>query len=81
MEQVIDLRNISEKEKSSFSQTIDDLVWSEDISYIEAVTYYCESVGMEIEVAALLVGDWLKSKIEGEAIQMKYLPKGSQLPL
>jgi GTP cyclohydrolase I len=36
---------------------------------------------LEIEVAASLINDSLKSIIEGEAMELRFLPRGSRLPL
>ena len=79
--QKVDLGRITEEEKSAFTDKIEDLVWKHDISYLEAVTQYCEESGSEIEVIALLVGDQLKSKIEHEAVELRYLPRDSRLPI
>ena len=72
---------ITAEEKSQFFDEIDNLVWKHDISYIEAVTHYCELNGLEIETVASLIGPSLKSKIQDEAIQLRYLPKTSHLPI
>ena len=79
--QKVNLGSISEEEKSRFACMIEDLVWKHDVSYLEAVTHYCEDSGMEIEIAATLIGPRLKSQIEMEAISLRYLPKSSRLPL
>ena len=36
---------------------------------------------LEIEVAATLINESLKSIIEGEAMELRFLPRGSRLPL
>jgi hypothetical protein len=36
---------------------------------------------LEVEIAATLLNETLKSKIESEAQQLRYLPRGSKLPL
>ena len=79
--QKVDLGRITEEEKSVFTDKIEDLVWKHDISYLEAVTQYCEESGTEVEVIALLVGDQLKSKIAHEAVELRYLPRSSRLPI
>lgn len=68
-------------EKNNFSIMIEDLANKLRISHIEAVTHYCEENKLEVELAALLVNDSLKSKIESDAQQLRYLPRSSQLPL
>lgn len=68
-------------EKNNFSLMIEDLANRLKITHIEAVTHYCEEKNLEVEVAATLVNDSLKSKIESDAQQLRYLPRSSQLPL
>lgn len=68
-------------EKNNFSIMIEDLANRLKISHIEAVTHYCEEKNLEVEVAALLVNDSLRSKIEADAQFLRYLPRTSQLPL
>lgn len=68
-------------EKNNFSMIIESMVQKLKVSYIEAITVHCEKTGLEIEVAATLINDSLKSKIECEAQQLRYLPSGSKLPI
>lgn len=68
-------------EMNSFSMMIESLANRLKISHIDAITYHCELVDMEVEVAATLVNDSLKSKIELEAQNLNYLEKSSRLPL
>lgn len=71
----------TKEEKHNFSLQIENLASQLNISYIEAITHHCESTGLEVEMAATLINDTLKSKIECEAQQLRYLPRGSSLPL
>ena len=48
---------------------------------MDAVTTYCDRNNLEIEVAATLINDSLKSIIQGEAMDLRYLPKSSKLPI
>ena len=68
-------------EKNNFSIAIEEYVIKNSVSYLEAVTMYCESTGLEIELAATLVNDVLKSKIKNEAQNLRYLPRTSKLPI
>jgi hypothetical protein len=58
-----------------------NLAIQEKIDHMDAVTTYCERHNLEIEVAASLINDSLKSIIEGEAMELRFLPRGSRLPL
>ena len=53
----------------------------EKIDHMDAIVAYCEKNGLEIEVAAALINDSLRSLIEGEAMELRYIPRGSKLPL
>jgi hypothetical protein len=58
-----------------------NLAIQEKIDHMDAITSYCERNNLEIEVAASLINDSLKSIIEGEAMELRFLPRGSRLPL
>ncbi len=69
------------EEKNNFSMMIMNLAISEKIDHMDAITSYCERNNLEIEVAASLINDSLKSIIEGEAMELRFLPRGSRLPI
>jgi hypothetical protein len=69
------------EEKNNFSMMIMEMAIKEKIDHMDAVTTYCERNNLEIEVAATLINDSLKSIIQGEAMDLRYLPKGSKLPI
>jgi len=69
------------EEKNNFSIMIMNLAIKEKIDHMDAVTTYCDRNNLEIEVAATLINDSLKSIIQGEAMDLRYLPKGSKLPI
>ena len=69
------------EEKNNFSMMIMNMAILEKIDHMDAITTYCERNNLEIEVAATLINDSLKSIIEGEAMELRFLPRGSRLPL
>jgi hypothetical protein len=71
----------SREEKNNFSMMIMNLAIQEKIDHMDAITSYCERNNLEIEVAASLINDSLKGIIEGEAMELRFLPRGSRLPL
>jgi hypothetical protein len=71
----------SREEKNNFSMMIMNMALEEKIDHMDAITTYCERNNLEIEVAASLINESLKSIIEGEAMEMRYLPRGGRLPL
>lgn len=62
---------------------IEKVVAEKKLSYIDAVVYYCEITGLEVEVAGTLIksNPKLKALIQEEAEDLHYLPKGNKLPL
>ena len=71
----------SREEKNNFSMMIMNMAILEKIDHMDAITSYCERNNLEIEVAASLINDSLKIIIEGEAMELRYLPRGGKLPL
>ena len=69
------------EEKNNFSMMIMNMAIEEKIDHMDAITTYCERNNLEIEVAATLINDALKSIIQGEAMELRFLPRGSRLPL
>jgi hypothetical protein len=71
------------KSVKDFQEEIDKLVKNKGMEYIEAVVYFCESTGMEIESAASLIRSSAKMKavIQNEAENLNYLPKSARLPI
>jgi len=66
-----------------FSKEIEDLVKFKKMEYIDAVVYFCEKNGVDIETAASLIksNSKLKASIQLEAESLNYLPKTKQLPI
>ena len=71
----------SREEKNNFSIMIMEMAIKEKIDHMDAVTTYCERNNLEIEVAATLINDSLKSIIEGEAMELRFIARGGRLPL
>jgi hypothetical protein len=70
------------EEMVKFAKAIDSLVARTDYNYIEAIVEYCKETGLEIEVAATLINQNLKAKIENDAMDNNMLKeKGSRLPI
>ena len=68
-------------EKNDFSIAIEEIAAEHSVSYIEAVTLYCEQTGLEVEIAGTLVNEVLKAKIKSEAQNLRYLPRSAKLPI
>ena len=65
------------KSVKDFQDEIDKLVKNKGMEYIEAVVYFCETTGLEIESAASLIRSSAKMKavIQNEAENLNYLPR------
>ena len=68
-------------EMMKFARAIDELVARTDYNYIEAIVEHCKQTGLEIEVAATLINQNLKAKIESDAMDLNLLPKTNKLPI
>ena len=71
------------KTPEDFVRSIDSLVSSHKIDYIEAIVLYCERNNIEIETAASLIKSnaRIKSQLQTEAESLNLLPKTSKLPI
>ena len=66
----------------TFSAIIEGVVKEKRIIYLDAVVWYCEQKGVEIETGAKLVNSIIKKKIEAEASDLNYLKeKVTKLPV
>lgn len=69
-------------EMAKFAKSIEHLVATSGLNYIEAIVDHCTATGLEIEVAATLINANLKAKIEANAMDHNMLKeKGSRLPI
>lgn len=69
------------EEKEKFSRIIIDLVNRDKIGYIDAITEYCDNIGLEIEIAAKLATPFIVSKIAEEARKNNLIEKIPVLPI
>lgn len=69
-------------EMKKFAFAIDSMVANTDYTYLEAIIQYCRETGLEVEVAASLINNSLKTKIESQAMENNMLKvKTSKLPI
>ena len=78
-----DLELAFTKTPSDFMMEIDKIAEDKRLSYIDAVIYFCERHGVEIETAASLIkgSAKMKAKVQLDAEEQNYLPKTRKLPL
>jgi len=63
-----------------FTQIIENLVMNKKMTYLDAISHYCEETKMEPETAGKLVQGVLKQKVREEAINLHFLPKTATIP-
>ena len=66
-----------------FIQTIEEIVEAKRMEYLDAVLYYCQHTGLEIETAAELIkkNAKLKARVRVDAEGAGYFPKTAKLPI
>ena len=77
------IEEIFARTPTDFMSTIEKIVEENEMTYIEAVIYYCEINSIELETAASLIKSSakMKAKIQNEAEENNLLPKTSRLPI
>lgn len=77
-EQITQLINVQD-----FLQKIDSIASEKRIDYMDAVLWYCEQTGLEIETAAELIrkNAKFKARIKTDAENNGYFPKTAKLPI
>lgn len=66
-------------EKENFSSKIKVRVEAENIGILEAIMDECETTGLEVELAATLLNDELKTKLASEAAMFNLIKKDPPL--
>lgn len=66
-----------------FIQTIEEIVEAKRMEHLDAVLYYCQHTGLEIETAAELIkkNAKLKARVRVDAEGAGYFPKTAKLPI
>ena len=64
-----------------FMENIENLVQKTNMTYIDAVMYYCEENKLEPETAGKMIGGKLKQNIQDEAEDLHLIERTSKLPL
>jgi hypothetical protein len=77
------IEEIFARTPTDFMSTIEKIVEENEMTYIDAVIYYCEINGIELETAASLIKSSakMKARIQNEAEENNLLPKTSRLPI
>ncbi len=65
----------------TFCMKIENIVKEKNISHMDAVLWYCDKEGLELESINSLVSKGLKEKIEANARELNFLPRQAKLPI
>ena len=65
----------------TFSLEIEKIAFHKRVTHLEAISIYCEQIGIEPVSVAKLLTKSLKEKIEANAREFNYLPKVAKLPM
>ena len=66
---------------SKFAIEIEKIVAQEGLNYIDAILYYCDSNGLEIESITKLISKPLKERLKWDAIRLNFMKKTSRAKL
>ena len=58
---------------SKFSKIIIEIVETKQVTYLDAITDYCQKNNLEIESAAKLVNQKIKTRLKEEARELKLI--------
>lgn len=78
LEQVIESKFLT---PSKFSMEIEKIVAKENMNYIDAICYYCEINGLEVDSVAKLISKPLKERLKWDAIRLNFMKKTSKAKL
>lgn len=67
--------------KAKFSKLVENTVLHEQLSYIDCIVHLCDKHTIDIEDVRKYLSPSIKAKIEAEAMNLNYLPKGNTLPV
>tara|TARA_Y100001963_G_scaffold84558_1_gene117187 strand:- start:321 stop:539 length:219 start_codon:yes stop_codon:yes gene_type:complete len=65
----------------TFCMKIETIVKEKNMSHMDAVLWYCDKEGLEIESISRMITKPLKQKIEANARELNFLPRQAKLPL
>lgn len=66
---------------NKFAEEIEKVVRETNLNYIQAIIFYCDKYGLDIEAIPDLINSTIKSKIQLNAEDLHLLPRSSKLPI
>ena len=73
---------MTREEKNSFSNIIVERAETLKTDHLDAMITYCEEMQIELEIAASLVNDVLRYRLQEDAQDLRYMPRSNnRLPI
>jgi hypothetical protein len=73
---------MTREEKNSFSNIILERAETLKTDHLDAMITYCEEMQIELEIAASLVNDVLRYRLQEDAQDLRYMPRSNnRLPI
>ena len=66
--------------KAKFSKLVEAVVRQDRLSHMEAILHLCEKYDIEPQDCKKYVSNVIKDKLEAEAMNLNFIPKGNELP-
>ena len=66
--------------KAKFSKLVEAVVRQDHLSHMEAILHLCEKYDIEPQDCKKYVSNVIKDKLEAEAMNLNFIPKGNELP-
>ena len=67
--------------KKKFTNSVEELVIKKELSYIDAIVYFCQQNHLEPDSVKGLIKPPLKEKIKAEAVNLRFLKEESNAKL
>ena len=67
--------------KAKFSKMVESVVREKRLSHMDAIIHLCEKHNIEVEDCKKYVSNVIKEKLEVEAMNLNFFPKGNELPV
>jgi replication initiation and membrane attachment protein DnaB len=67
--------------KARFSKMVESTVIEKQLSHMDAIIHLCEKYQIELEDCKKYVSPVIKQKLEVEAMNLNFFPKGNELPV
>ena len=66
--------------KAKFSKLVEAVVRQDRLSHMEAILHLCEKYDIEPQDCKKYISNVIKDKLEAEAMNLNFIPKGNELP-